>query len=234
MSTLALFLVLCAAPKAAAATTAPLPTISAPLGHFGAVVEPAPQTPVADQERMVSPSIPQCTPQAVYLMRFLGGMARVLEQAQQWLDLTPGLETKLFGRKAVLAEVMRHLAAAAFEEKRSCAALELGQGFRLALEAPPKTFCPVESRGDGLGDYWFFTRGKAAAVISISKGDPDPCVLRLSAVLFDAKGVARVRLHGDWGTALSLTLNGDRCKVVDFTFDAGRDAFVPEMKSCKR
>ncbi|MEW5742701.1 MAG: hypothetical protein AB1938_27535 [Myxococcota bacterium] len=234
MSILCLTLVLSVAPKAPPPPPAPLPTISAPLGHFGAVIEPAPKGAVADQERMVSPVIAQCTPQGVYLMRFLGGMARVIEQSQQWLDLTPGLEAKLFSRKAVLGEVMKHLSAAVFEDKKACAALTLAQGYQLELDAPPKKFCPVESRGDALGEYWFFTKGRAAAVISVAKGDPDPCVLRLSAVLFDAKGVARVRLHGDWGAQLSLTLNGDKCKKVDFTFDPSRQAFVPEMKSCKR
>ncbi|MCC6335207.1 MAG: hypothetical protein IT380_14610 [Myxococcales bacterium] len=234
MSIFLLSLVLAAAPKPPPAPPSPLPTISAPLGHFGAVIEPAPKAPVADQERMVSPAIPQCTPQAVYLMRFLGGMARVIEQLQQWLDLSPGLEAKLFKRKAILGEVMKHLSAAAFEEKKSCGPLTLGQGFQVELDAPPKKFCPVQSRGDFLGEYWFFTGKKPAAVISVSKGDPDPCVLRLSSVLFDAKGVARVRVHGDWGTQISVTLNGDKCKKVDFSFDPSRQVFVPDMKSCKR
>ncbi|MEW6430751.1 MAG: hypothetical protein AB1730_04520 [Myxococcota bacterium] len=224
-------LVLSGAP---AAPPAPLPTISAPLGHFGAVVELMPKDAVRDQERAVFPQIPQCAPQVVYLMRFLGGMTRVLEQSQQWMDLTPGLEKKLFKGKGTLGDVMKHLSRAAFEDRKSCTPLTLGAGYKLELDAAPKKLCDAGPRGDGLGDYWFFTKGKPAAVVSVQRGDVDACVLRLSAVLFDSKGVARLRVHGDWGAQVSATLNGDRCQKVDFTFDGARQLFVPDMKSCKR
>lgn len=226
-------LVLCGAPTPKAPPP-PLPTISAPLGHFGAVIEPVPKEGVKDQERAVLPQIAQCTPQAVYLMRFLGGMSRVLEQAQQWMDLTPGLEQKLFAKKGTLGDVMKHLSQATFEDKKACGPLTLGDGYKLELDAAPKKLCDAGDRGDRLGEYWFFTKGKPAAVVSVQKGDVDPCVLRLSAALFDARGVARVRVHGDWGAQLSATLNGDKCQKVDFTFDAGQQAFLPERKSCKR
>lgn len=226
-------LVLSAPPKAPAPPPVPLPTISAPLGHFGAVVEPAPQR-TSDQDRVVLPAIPQCTAQGVFLMRMLGGMSRVLEQQQQWLDLTAGLEKKLFTRKAVLGEVMKHLSAARFEDQKACAAPTLGDGYKLELDQAPKKFCATGERGDGLGEYWFFTGKKPAAVVSVQKGDPDACVLRISAILFDAKGAARLRVHGDWGAQLSATLVADKCRQVDFTFDAARQVFVPEIKSCKR
>jgi hypothetical protein len=226
-------LVLCGTPPPKAPPPS-LPTISAPLGHFGAVIEPAPREGLKDMERAVLPQIPQCTPQAVYLMRFLGGMGRVLEQLQQWMDLTPGMEKRLFGRKGTLGDVMKHLSQAAFEPKKACGPLTLGDGYKLELDQAPKRFCDAGDRGDQLGDYWFFTKGKPAAVVLVQKGDVDPCVLRLSAALFDAKGVARLRVHGDWGAQLSATLNGDRCQKVDFTFDASQQGFVPEMKSCKR
>jgi hypothetical protein len=57
---------------------------------------------------------------------------------------------------------------------------------------------------------------------------------RLSTVLFDARGAPRVRLHADWGGVLSTSLLGEKCQVVDYTFDSGKQVFVPAWKSCKR
>jgi hypothetical protein len=223
-------LVLCGAP----APTPPLPTIAAPLGHFGAVVEPEPRDGVRDQEHPVRPSVPQCAPQIVYLMRYLGGVTRVVEQAQQWLDKTPGLERRLFARRGVLGDVLRHLAGSQREDKKACTPVPLGSGYQLELARAPRRLCAAGARGDGLGESWFVTAGAPAAVVSVQRGGVDPCLPRLSAVLFDPKGVARVVVHADWGGAVSATLLGDRCQRVDFALDPARQAFAPEMKSCKR
>ena len=67
------------------------------------------------------------------------------------------------------------------------------------------------------------------------KGDPvETRHAALTAYLFDAKGVARVRLHADWGGAMSATLVGERCQLVDYVLDADKQVFTPAWKSCKR
>lgn len=231
LSSLVLLAALGAAPKPA---PQPLPVISAPLGHFGDVVEAAPAGGALDQEHLVRVAAEGCAPQGVYLMRMLGGLSRVLEQLQQWLDQTKGLEKRLFARPGTLGRVLRHLGASAFDERRLCAQPKLLDGYRLSLEAAPKRLCAKPPEADGLGDAWFSSGGRPAAVVSVRAGGADACRLRLSAVLFDEAGKARVEVHGDWGGKLSARLRGDRCRVVDFTFDVARQAFVPEMKSCQR
>lgn len=215
----------------AAPPAAPLPEISAPLGHIGNVVEAVPKggLPVAD--RVLVLKLEGCEPQAVYLMRYLGGAARALEQLQQWLDAS-GLERKLFARKSVLSGVMRHLSDSRAEDEKACKSAPLADDWRLALDAPPK-LCPAEA-GRTLGDFWFKTKGVPAAVVQVSRGAPDVCRPRLSAVLFDPRGIPRVRLHADWGGEMSATLLGDKCQQVDYTFNKEKQSFTPTLKSCKR
>jgi|APLak6261675434_1056106.scaffolds.fasta_scaffold04603_1 hypothetical protein len=207
--------------------------ISAPLGHIGNVVEAPPKGGTSDSDRVVIPAWEGCEPKGVFLMRFMGGTARALEQLQQSLDRTPGAEKKLFARKDTLGEVMRQLGSSKLEPKRACTPSKLSDGFRLELGAPPKKWC--DAKGDAQdGEFWFFANGKPAGVISVQKGGADVCKPRLSTVLFDAKGAARVRLHADWGGELSATLVGDRCQVVDYSLDSAKQAFVGTWKSCKR
>ena len=127
---------------------------------------------------------------------------------------------------------MKQLSSARFEQKVSCTAAPLGEGFKLELSAPPKKWCDAKDATEG--EFWYFAGKSPSAVISVQKGGTDVCKPRLSTVLFDAKGVARVRLHADWGGALSATLVGDRCQLVDYTLDPDRQVFVPVWKSCKR
>ena len=211
----------------------PLGEISAPFGHIGNVVDALPQGGVSDSDKLLAPKWEGCEPKGVYLMRFLGGASRALEQLQQSLDRSPGSEKKLFGRKAVLTEVMKLLGSSRFELKLGCAAGELGDGYKLELTAPPKKWCDAKADASE-GEFWFFSKNKPAAVISVQKGGTDVCKPRLSTVLFDGKGAARVRLHADWGGAVSATLVGDRCQLVDYTLDTDKQAFLPVWKSCKR
>lgn len=221
-------LVLVAAPP-----PAPPADITAPLGHIGNVVEAPPVGGLSESDRVVVPAWEGCEPKGVYLMRFMGGTARALEQFQQSLDRSPGAEKKLFGRKDVLGEVMKQLGTSKLEAKNACAAAKLADGFRLELTAAPKKWC--DAKGDAQdGEFWFFASNKPAGVISVAKGGADVCKPRLSTVLFDAKGVARVRLHADWGGEMSATLLGDRCQIIDYAFDSGKQAFVGTWKSCKR
>lgn len=221
----------------ALAAPPPPPTlgeISAPLGHIGNVVDAPPKGGVTDSDRVVVPTFEGCEAQGVYLMRFLSGGARALEQLQQSVEAGgPDAEKKLFGRKGVLGEVMKQLGASRFEAKAGCAPSPLTDGARLELTAAPKKWC--DAKPDAAeGEFWFFSNGKPAAVISVQKGATNPCKPRLSSVLFDAKGAARVRLHADWAGAMSATLVGERCQFVDYTLVTEKQAFSPNWKSCKR
>lgn len=221
---------------AALALAAPPPAlgeISAPLGHIGNVVDAPPKGGVTDSDKVVLPKWEGCEAKGVYLMRFLGGAGRALEQLQQSLDRAPGAEKKLFGRKAVLTEVMKQLSSSRFEAKVGCTAATLVDGYKLEPTEAPKKWCEVKAEPTE-GEFWFFANGKPAAVISLQKGEPDACKPRLSTVLFDAKGAPRVRLHADWGGAVTATLVGERCQVVDYTLQTDKQVFLPAWKSCKR
>lgn len=204
---------------------APLAPLPAPLGHFGDVLEPSPGGGLPQGERAVA--LAGCEARTVYVMRMLGGAARTLEQLQGWMDRSPGLERRLFRRARVLAEVMRTLGAGRYEARSSCSGA-------LPLEAPaaPKRWCPA-GEGPRPEEHWFFTGKAAAAVVVVEPGATDPCRPRISVVLFDARGQARLRVHADWSGAASASLLGDRCQRVDFAFDAATQAFLPSWKSCK-
>lgn len=224
----ALLLVLAAPPAP------PVPgEISAPLGHIGNVVDAPPKGGVSDSDRVVLPKWEGCEQQGVYLMRFMGGTARAVEQLQQSLDRAPGAEKRLFTRKNVLTEVMRQLSSSKLEARDGCKPAPLRDGYQLELGAPPKKFCDAKADAQD-GEFWFFSGGRPAGVISVQKGAPNACKPRLSTVLFDAKGVARVRLHADWGGGMSVTLVGDKCQLIDYALDSEKQAFLPTWKSCKR
>ncbi len=207
--------------------------ISTPLGHIGNVVDAPPVGGLSETDRVVLPVWEGCEAKGVYLMRLMGGTARALEQLQQSLDRAPGAEKKLFARKGVLTEVMKQLSTSRLEPKTACTASTLNDGFQLELTAAPRKWCDAKPEVQE-GEFWFFSAGKPAGVISVQKGSPDACKPRLSTVLFDAKGAARVRVHADWGGAMGATLVGERCQVVDYALDPTKQAFVPSWKSCKR
>lgn len=212
----------------------PLPAeISAPFGHFGAVVQPEPAGGLPGNDKVLLPKWETCESQAVYLMRFLSGSARALEQLQQSLDRAPGAEKKVFGRKDVIGELVSQLSTSMFEAKRDCAEPKLLDGFKLDLTTAPKKWCdaPVGAQD---GAFWFFSAKKPSVVIHVTKGAEKVCRARISAVLFDNKGVARVRIHADWAGEVSATLVGERCQNVEYTFERDRQVFVPSWKTCKR
>jgi hypothetical protein len=218
-------LLLSAAPR-------PLPDIPAPLGHFGAVVEAIPAGGLPDNDRPVLLDAPGCPAQVVYLMRSLGGTIRAVEQLQQWLTRS-GLEKTLFTRTKVLAQVIRTLTDARADDRAACEPLPLREGYRLELVGPPARFCEVPA-GRTHGDFWFFTRQQPAAVVSVVNGPADACKPRLSTVLFDEKARPRVRLHLDAAGVPSAELLGDRCQLIDFTYNPDRLAFLASVRTCKK
>ncbi len=210
----------------------PVREISAPLGYFGNVVEDMPAGGMVGADRPVVPEFEGCARLVVYLMRMLGGTARTVEQLQQWLDLTAGFEPKFFKKKGTLAEVTKLLADAKFEPKKACGPGAVKPQFPLEVAGAPTKFC--DNEGAKQGEFWFFNKGRPAALLEVLPGDPERCKVRISAVLFDGRGVARVRLHVDWGASASVSLVGDGCQVVDFTLNSATQSFVPTLKSCKR
>lgn len=208
--------------------------IMAPLGHVGNVVDAPPKGGLSESDRVVLPKWELCEAKGVYLMRFLSGSSRALEQVQLSLDRVPGSEKTLFGKKkGALGEVMKQLSSSKFEAKVPCEPSPLVDGYKLELSGLPKKWCDAKPDAQE-GEFWFFTRGKPAAVISVQKGATDVCKPRLSTVLFDGKGVGRLRLHADWGGAIETFLLGEKCQALEYTLDAEKQAFVPTWKSCKR
>ena len=59
--------------------------------------------------------------QGLYLTKLLGGTLLAVGQVQDWLNLTPGLEKKLFA-KGKLGEVVKLVSASAAADLKSCAA----------------------------------------------------------------------------------------------------------------
>lgn len=219
-----LSLLLAAAPVA----PAPLPaSIPAPLGHFGDVVEPAPKGGMASTDPFFALGWDGCE-DVVFPQRFATGASRALEQLQQALDHGAGSEKRLFTGKGVLAEVLHQLTGATLSEKGSCQAPKLVDGWKLPLVVAPKKLCDARA-----GERWLFAGAKPVAVISVQRPETG-CRPRISAVLFDARGQARVRFHADWSAAMAVTLVGDRCRNLDFTFDGAQQAFIPSWSSCKR
>ncbi len=228
---LALALALAVAAKPSAPPLPPLPDIEPPLGRFDAVAGPVPEGGVPDKTLVAT--FEGCPPRAISLLRALSGTARAVEQLQLWLDATPGLERRLFQSREQLGEVIKQLADARLSLKRSCTAPPLADGFKLELASATPRLCPAP-QGATTGDFWFFTKEQPAAVVDVQPGHANACDPKLSVVLFDAKGGARVRVHVDGAFAPSMTVVGDRSQCIEFSWDTQKQVFSPRAKSCKR
>jgi hypothetical protein len=147
---------------------------------------------------------------------------------------TKGLEKKLFA-PGKLGEVAQLVASSAAAEQKLCAAPALVDGYKLDLARNADKLCPAQ-KGWRLGDFWWSKNGKPTAAVSVLPSPAeakDRCRPRLSVVLFDKAGVARVRLHADYGGVASVSLLGDKCVGLDFGFDEGAQAFVPTWRPTK-
>jgi len=116
---------------------------------------------------------------------------------------------------------------------KACKPPKLTDGYKVLLDKAPKKLCP-DKEPRGQGDFWFLNKKKPAAVVHVLPGDLDACRLRISTVLFDSKGKARVRLHANYGGKLSAELLGEGCKGVDFALDEATQTFRATLKPCKR
>ncbi|MFZ5467866.1 MAG: hypothetical protein ACOZIN_00395 [Myxococcota bacterium] len=213
-------------------------TLPAPLGRIGDVVEAPSSGGYPPEEKVLLATLPGCgREQALHLSRFLSGVALAGGQIQQWLEgvgdgAPQGLSKKLFGKTSRLIEAVRKAAQARPGEGGVCEKpVPAEEGWRLSLtEAPPKL---CKNDASALDDHWFVvgtrpSKKSIAAVILVRPSHEraaDRCRPRLSAVLFDADGVARLRYHADYGGELSAELLGDRCQAVSFTFAPKLSAF---------
>lgn len=211
---LLLSLVLLAAPAPA------LPDLPAPLGILDRVLEKG-----SGNDRTVEISLPGCDHKVpVNLSRFIGGTGYAMQQMVEWMSLTPGLTVFPEG---ALAEVTAGITNGAFGDSRSCGALP-----KDVAKAPAK-LCP----GVAADHAWMLVGGKPAAVVrwapSAGKGADKKCLPKLTGVLFDGKGAARIRYEADFGSAASGALLGDAKCQVTFTFDPKTEVFHAARKGCK-
>jgi len=209
MTSLAMVMLSAAPPPA-------LPDLPAPLGMLDKVLEPG----AANGEKSTEISLPGCSQKVpVNLSRFVAGTAYAMQQMVEWLYLAP--ELKPFPAGA-LDEVTQGLTGAAFADQRSCAALpkELAKAPKLCA-------------GTAADQAWMVANGKPVASVRWAAGSgSDKCLPKLTGVLFDGKGVARIRYEADFGSAASGALLGDKCEVK-FSFDAKNEVFHAARRGCK-
>lgn len=215
-----------------------LEPISAPFGYAGRIVTEAGAAP-AGSEKDVTVELPGCTTNQTYHLTVLVNSAlEAVKQLQPWLEKQPGLEHRLFGESFKLADLQDFETVAIPAAKHACKAPPLGTGFQLPWLTVPK-LCEGAIAGPW-GDYWWTSRGAPAIAVALTaprspKGPPeDPpveCRPRLSVVLFDSKGAARLKWNAEYLGSLSVTLFGEKCQQVDFTLDVPSVAFVPVLRT---
>jgi hypothetical protein len=219
----------------AAAPVKPLPMLPAPLGHLGNVVDEPMLNGTPGDQKVLTGKLPGCAKdQGLYLTRAISGTMAAVQQLQDWMNKTPGLEKKLFPA-GKLGEVVKWVSGSTSSEQKLCEAPALIDGFKLDLTKASGKLCDAD-HGFRTGDFWWANGGKPAAAVSVMpapEAAKDACLPRLSMVLFDKAGVARVRLHADYGGVSSITLLGDKCVGLDFNFDLATQVFVPTWRSPK-
>jgi hypothetical protein len=152
-----------------------------------------------------------------------------VEKLQGWLDTNAGLEEKLFAKKGTLGEVSKLVSGGGPAEKKC--ELALAEGWKLAATA-----APGKCKAGTAPQAWWAHGGKTSAVVALApaaKDAADACKPRASAVFFDQAGKARLRFHTDFGGAPQVTLMGDKCQNVDFSFDENVNGFKARLGSCK-
>ena len=219
-----------------AAPVKPLPMLPAPLGRLGDFVAAVPEGGLPAGEKVLVGKLDGCDrEQAYYLTRAVSGTLVAVQQLQDWMNQTKGLEKKLFAA-GKLGEVAQNVASSAAIDSKMCTAAGLIDGFKLDLAKTPAKLCATEA-GWRLGDHWWAKANKSFAVVEfLSSPEKDRCRPRISVALFDKAGIARIRLHADYNGAASISLLGDKCVGLDFNFDEGAQSFVPtwrNSKSCK-
>lgn len=189
--------------------------IPAPLGRMEGVVEPPPEGGLPAGEKVVVTRLSGCErEQAIYLTRFLAGVLLAASQVQSWLQSTGEgaplrLEKKLFRGRDALSQAVGRSRRATLESDLRAGDWSRGGSFIFQLGTTPSR--PV------------------AAVAQLSPGEPDRCLPKLSAVLYDDRGTARLRYQAS-GAAPRVELLGDGCQVVELTLDEKSASFRPFLK----
>lgn len=217
MTAFILMAVVAAAPPAPA-----LPDMPAPLGRLSQVLD-LPEGGVPAGEKLVEVQLPGCEKKTpINTTRFAAGAMYALQQLGEWLNKTKGLEDSLV-RKGALTEATVALSQSLASDVHACKPLP-----GTVTQAPK--LCP----GPGASEVWMAVKEKPAAVVRwASSSGADKCLPKVSAVLFDNKGQARLRYDADFGAAVSATLVGDKCQNVVFTFDAETQVFHAARRGCK-
>lgn len=216
---------LAAAPAKGAAVP---PPIQAPLGNISEALTPVPEGGHPLDNPWFARRLAGCDhDQAVYPLRYLGGVMDAVRTLDAWLRASPKQERRLFG-KAHLVDLVARVEKSALTPGKACEALG---AFPLATAKAPRL---CEGQADG--EHWFVDGTVPAAVIRVGEagaGARDACLPQVSVVLFDGKGKPRLRYQADYAAALSVTVEGDGCQALDFTFDKATQRFLPSPRVVK-
>ncbi|MBX7101394.1 MAG: hypothetical protein K1X89_27010 [Myxococcaceae bacterium] len=216
---------LAAAPAKAAAAP---PPISAPLGNISEALTPVPEGGHPLDNPWFARRLAGCDhDQAVYPLRYVSGVMDAVRTLDAWLRTSPKQERRLFG-KGHLFELVARVEKSALAPGKACEALG---PFPLAVAKAPKL---CEGQADG--EHWLLDGAAPTAVVRVGdagQGARDVCLPQVSVVLFDAKGKARLRYQADYAQALSVTVEGDGCQALDFTFDKATQRFTPSPRVVK-
>jgi hypothetical protein len=202
----------------AAAPDVPAPDLPAPLGQLDHVLE-RPQKS-AGAEQVVDLTLRGCDHAVpLNLSRMLAGTAFAMQQMLDWArqNLPQGLPPP-----AVLEALGAGVRDGTFAATKACKALprEVAAAVKLCPGAAPD-------------QAWLLAGGRAAALVRWSAGSgKDRCLPKVTGVLFDAKGVARVRYDADFGGAAAGALDFEGCQVT-FTYDATNEVFHAGVRGCK-
>lgn len=220
---------------AAPAPAQELPLLAGDLPSLAQAAGPPPPGGVRGGERVEVVRPKACgADTAVHLSRVLQVSLHTLSKLQGWLDQTDGLEARLFSGKGRLAEVSK-LVSGAEPSARLCT-VPSADGWKLVPQKAPPSKCKASEVPAGrLGDYWWTHAAKPAAVVAVSEPAPgaDNCRPRVSAVLFDQTGKARLRFHSDLYAPPQFTLLGDRCQALEFSHDEKVSGFKATPTPCK-
>ncbi len=208
-----------------------------PLGRVGDVVEPVQPGGYPSNERVELVTLPGCPrPQALRLSRFVAGAAEAGAELEAWLaapgpGAPPGLARKLFDDPRALGETVKRARQSGPVQGAPCDPLPARDGWKLVPARAPSKLCKAKAASPAGGPDFAFSLPGQQAVSAVVRMRPAPsrqadrCRPRLSAVLFDLSGKARLRYQADFGGGLEVELVGDRCEELALVFDAAAQKF---------
>jgi hypothetical protein len=164
----------------------------------------------------------------------VSGSARAAEQLLQWLGSYPGEAEWAFGRGPRALDGLRQAVDRANRAVPS-ASVRCGDvkgPWRLPANGGDAARCasPVGLQRPGQVDFEDKAGRQPAARVRLAPGEgANACQPRLSVVLFDAAGKARLLVHADYaGAPLEVTVFGKRPQP--WRLDAESQFFVPSKR----